>query len=185
MINMFKMKNYRILKPAEEWADDGRMMWQTHPSGMKKNPARWQLRWCSETILIAQSRSQGFCMFCKNLLQRSVPCQQKRKLSVAPTSSAIFFAFWRQPWEIARTFCLSPQVRLGDGSGLLLKERGHTTWEWLGSLLQKCSWFTVATVVHCPKARRKPTTTTTAAATTTTRPTATQDSPSQYSGSPT
>ena len=35
---MFKMKNYRILKPAEEWADDGRMMWQTHPSGMNKTP---------------------------------------------------------------------------------------------------------------------------------------------------
>ena len=80
----------------------------------------------------------------------------------------LHFAFGRQPWEITRTVCLSPQVRLVDGSGLLLKEHGHTMWEWFGSLLQKCSWFTV---VHRPKARRKPTAATTSTSTSTARTT--------------
>ena len=65
----------------------------------------------------------------------------------------LHFAFGRrQPWEITRIVCLSPQVRLVAGSGLLLQEHGHTTWEWLGSLFRKCGWFTA---LHCPKNLRK------------------------------
>ena len=59
-------------------------------------------------------------MFCKNLLQRSVPCQQKRKLSVAPTSSAIFF-------------CLLKTTLRNRKNILPLATGSFGRWEWFAS----------------------------------------------------